>query len=173
MERRGRVQSLQLLQCAERHSLIDRARVSETKAWSFAASGLMSSKAVELMLSRLIEKSSACLQSHLGLVGGIGDILFLGSSLLPIGCVCTGLVSPEVADKSGMDTNGAGDDARDVLGEHSGLVGADNRGVCYRLTRTENTNEEVLLSHPFRGESERKSDRRWEALRNSNDDQCY
>ena len=66
-----------------------------------------------------------------------------------------------------MDTDGAGDNAHDVLGERSGLVGADDGGVCYRLTRTENTNEEVL-SRPFRGESERKSDRRREALRNSN-----
>jgi len=109
---------------------------------------------------------------YLGLVG-IGDILFLGLILLLIGCVRAGLVLLEVADEFGTDIDGAGDDTHDVLGERSGLVGADNGGVCYHLTRTENTNEEFFLSHPFRGESERKSHREREALRNSDNDRCY
>ena len=108
----------------------------------------------------------------MGLVS-VGDVLFLGLILLLIGCVRAGLVLLEIADEFGVDTDRASDDAHDVLGEHSGLVGADYGGVCHRLTRTENMNEE-LLSHPFRGESERKSHRRREALRNSDDDdQCY
>jgi len=109
---------------------------------------------------------------HLELVG-VGGILFLGLILLLIGCVRAGLVLLEVVDEFGMDADGAGDDAHDVLGERSGLVGADNGGVCHRLTRTEDTNEEIFLSHSFRGESERKSHRKREALWDSDDNQCY
>ena len=67
---------------------------------------------------------------YLGLVS-VGDILFLGLILLLIGCVRAGLVLLEVVDEFGMDTDGAGDDAHDVLGECSGLVGADHRGACH------------------------------------------
>ena len=109
----------------------------------------------------------------LGLIGGIGDVLFLGLVLLLIGCVRAGLVLLEVADEFGMDTDGASDDAHDVLGERSGLVGADYGGVCHSLTRTKDTNEEFFLSHPFHGESERESHRKREALWNSDNNQCY
>jgi len=123
-----------------------------------------------LALSCSIEKLSACLRFAWGSSAALGcDILFLGLILLLIGRVRAGLVLLEVADEFGMDTDGAGDDAHDVMGERSGLVGADNGGVCHRLTRTETTNE-LFLSHPFRGESDRKSDHKWEVLRNSDND---
>ena len=78
---------------------------------------------------------------HWGLIdiGGTGDILFL------IGCVRAALVLLEAANESGTDTDGAGDGAHDILGERSGLVSADDGGVCHRLTRTEGANEEIFL----------------------------
>jgi hypothetical protein len=109
----------------------------------------------------------------LGLVGGFGDVLFLGLVLLLIGRVRAGLVLLEVANEFRVDTDGAGDDAHDVLGERSGLVGADDGGVGHRLTRTENTDEEFFCGHSLRGESEGESHREREAFRNSDDDQCY
>ena len=102
---------------------------------------------------------------HLGLVGSIGDIVFLGLILLTIWCACVGPVLLEVVDEFGMDTNGTGHDAHEVPGERSSLVGADNGGVCHHLAKTKNINEEVFLSRPFRGESERESHREWKALR--------
>jgi len=42
-------------------------------------------------------------------ISSTGDVLFLGSILLLIRCVCAGLVLCEVAEKSGMDPDGAGD----------------------------------------------------------------
>ena len=79
---------------------------------------------------------------HLEFIG-VGDILFLGLILLLIGCVRVSLVLLEVADEFGMDTDRASDDAHDFLGERSGLVGADYGGICHRLTRTEDMNEEI------------------------------
>jgi len=93
--------------------------------------------------------------------------------VIAAGCVRAGLVLLEVADESSMDTDGAGDGAHDVLGERSGPVSADDGGVCHRLTRIENTDGEVILSHPFRGESEHKSHRKRETFRNSDNNQCY
>jgi len=104
-------------------------------------------------------------------IGSTGDVLFLGSILLLIRCVCADLVLFEVVEKSGMDPDEAGDGAHDILGERSGIASADDGGVC--LTRTENTNKEVFLGHPSRGESERRSYRKQEALQKSDNDQCY
>jgi len=107
-------------------------------------------------------------------IGSTGDVLFLGSILLLIRCVCADLVLFEVAEKSGMDPDGAGDGAHDVLGERSGVSSADDGGVCHRLTRTENTNKEVFLTgHSFRGKSKHRSYRKQEALQKSDNDQCY
>jgi len=72
-----------------------------------------------------------------------------------------------------MDPDGAGDGAHDILGERSGIASADDGGVCHHLTRTENANKEVFLGHSSRGESERRSHRKREALQNSDSDQCY
>ena len=44
-----------------------------------------------------------------------------------------------------MATDEAGDGAHDILSERSGLVSADDGGVCHRLTRTEGANEEIFL----------------------------
>ena len=67
---------------------------------------------------------------HLEIVDCIGDTVFLGLILLAIWCVCAGLVQLlEVVDEFGMDTHGTGNDAHDVPGERSGLVGASNEGV--------------------------------------------
>jgi hypothetical protein len=53
------------------------------------------------------------------------------------------------------------------------LVGRDDRGVCHRLTRTEDTDEELFSSHSFCGESGHKSHRKREAFRNSDGGRCY
>jgi len=94
----------------------------------------MPSKAVELIVMDWLNK-----RAHRR--GGTGDVLFLGSILLLIGCVHAGLILLEVADESSMNTDGAGDGSHDVLGERSGLVSEDDGGVCHRLTGIENTDK--------------------------------
>jgi len=105
-------------------------------------------------------------------VGGIGGIVFLGLVPLTIWCVRVGLILLEVADEFGMDTDGGGDNARDVPGECSSLVGVGSGRVCYRLARTESTSE-VFLGCLFHGESECESHREWEAFRSGSGGRCY
>ena len=106
---------------------------------------------------------------HWGLIdiGGTGDILFL------IGCVRAGLVLLGAANESGTDTDGAGDGAHDILGERSGLVSADDGGVCHRLTRTEGANEEIFLIRFVAKVSAGDGYRKREAFQNSDNNQCH
>jgi len=83
-----------------------------------------------------------------------------------------GLVLLEVVDEFGMDTDGAGDDAHDVPGERSSLVGAGSGYICHRLARTESMGE-VFLGCLFRGESECESRHKWEAFRSGGGGRCY
>ena len=109
---------------------------------------------------------------HLRPAGGLGDVLFLGLCLSLIGCVRAGLVLLEVANEFGVDTNRTSDDAHEILSKRAGLVGTNDGGVCHSLARAENTNEEVFGGHPLGSESKRQSHRKWEAFRNSDDNQC-
>ena len=70
---------------------------------------------------------------------GLGDVSLQGLILILIGCICAGLVLLEVANEFWVDTDGTGDDAHDVLGECSGLVSVDDRGIHHGLTRAEDT----------------------------------
>jgi hypothetical protein len=74
-----------------------------------------------------------------------------------------------VANESCVNTNQASNDTHDVLSECSGFAGTNDRGVCHRLTRTENTDKEFFSGHSFHGESEHKSHRKQEAFRNGDD----
>jgi len=110
---------------------------------------------------------------YLRLVGGLGNVLFLGLVLLLIGCVRAGLVFLEVTNEFRVDTDRTGDNAHDVLGERPGLVGTNNGGVGHCLARTKDTDEEVFGGHSFSSESEGKGDSERETFGNGHDDQCY
>ena len=99
---------------------------------------------------------------HLWFIGDLGDVLFLGLLLLLIGCVRTGLVLLEVADKFGMNSNRSSDDTHDILCERAGLVGTDDGVIRHRLTGTESTDKKVLGSHPLRSEGEHEGHCEWE-----------
>jgi hypothetical protein len=76
----------------------------------------------------------------------------------------------QVTDEFRVDTDGAGDDTHDVLGERPRLVGADDGGVGHSLTRTEDTDKEFLCRHSLgsEGEGESHSERRTFGNRNNN-----
>jgi len=64
---------------------------------------------------------------HLGPVGGLGNVLFLGLVLFLIVCVRAGLVLLEVTNGFRVGTDRASDNAHDVLCERPGLVGTRQR----------------------------------------------
>jgi len=74
----------------------------------------------------------------LGFVGGLGHILFLWLILVLVRRVRAGFVVLEIANEFGVDTNRAGNDAHDVLGEGPSFVGADDRSVGHGLARAKN-----------------------------------
>ena len=76
---------------------------------------------------------------YLGLVGGLGSILFLELVLLLVGCVRAGPVLLEVTNEFRVETDRASDNAHDILGERPGLVGTNYGGVGHCFARTEDT----------------------------------
>ena len=91
---------------------------------------------------------------YLGLVSGLGNVLFLGLVLLLIGRVRADLVLLEITNEFRVDTDGASNDAHDVLSECPGLISAHYGDVGHGLARTKNTDEGVFGGHSLRSESE-------------------
>lgn len=89
------------------------------------------------------------------------ELLLLRVDLLGVAVVVgvgTGGVLGEAVGELEVDTDGAGDDRHLVLGEGSGLVGADDGSVGHGLASAENTDEEGGLGHATSSESEGESD---------------
>jgi hypothetical protein len=81
-------------------------------------------------------------------------------------CVGAGLVVFEFAHKFGVDANRACDHRHDVVGESTGLVGADDRRVGHHLAGAQDTHQEVFFRHPLGGECQSKSYSQWETFWN-------
>jgi len=89
---------------------------------------------------------------HLGLISGTGDVPFPGTILLLIECARVGLVPLEAADESGMEPA----TTLMTFWVSVPVLSVQTMEAFAIVSQEQNTNEEVFLSHPFRGESERK-----------------
>lgn len=83
-------------------------------------------------------------------------ILLVGVDVV-VGVRASGVLGETVGELK-VDSDGASDDRHLVLGERTGLVGADDGSVGHGLAGAEDADEEVLLGHATGGESEGESD---------------
>ena len=109
-----------------------------------------------------------------GKVGSAGSGVFhLGDTVLVLDLV--GIGPPGIlfqsSDTLGGDTERHGDDLHLVQGEGTGLVGADDIGSTSGLTRSQDTDEQVFLSHSLGGESQSEGDGKGETFGNGDDNQ--
>lgn len=90
-------------------------------------------------------------------IGGLGNVLFLKSCLLPIRCICAGLILLGVVNEFRVNTNRISNDAHNILGECAGLVSTSNGGVCNNLARAEEMNRENFSGHSLHNGNEYQS----------------
>jgi hypothetical protein len=87
----------------------------------------------------------------------LARLLFVG--FIGIG---PGEILVEVLDEFGVGTDRTCDDRHDVLCEGSGLIRANNGSICHGLARTENADQEILVSHSLGRESQGQGHCQWE-----------
>ena len=76
----------------------------------------------------------------------------------------------QLADKLAVDTKATGNDSHIVQREGARLVRTDDRCVRHGLARSKNTNEQVLLRHPFGSEGQSEGDGERKTLGDGDDD---
>src|SRR5258708_313533 len=73
-----------------------------------------------------------------------------------------GEVLLQVLDEFGVDTDRACDDGHDVLRERPGLIRAHDGSICHSLARTENADQEILVSHSLGRKRQGQGHCQWE-----------
>ena len=116
--------------------------------------------------AELVQVEGKVLSALTGVLGL--DHTMLISDLVGVGST---RVLFQSSDTLGSDTKRHGDDLHLVQGKSTGLVGADDTGTSGSLTRSQNTNKQVLLGHSLGSKGQSQSDSQGETLGDGDNDQ--